>query len=247
VNTHVLVAEDDEKQAELIRLYLEQDGHLVTVVHDGRAALDVTRARQPDLLVLDVMMPHLDGLEVCRILRRDSEVPVLLLTARSTEDDLLLGLGLGADDYLTKPYSPREMVARVRTLLRRSRVLEGRTSASDTPIVVGDIMIDLASHQLTRNGEPIDCTPGEFTLFTAMAAQPGRVFTRQQILEQLHGDGRFITERSVDAHIMNLRKKIELDPRRPTIIVTVFGVGYRLVVDRGEKRARPGQDPHDGS
>jgi DNA-binding response OmpR family regulator len=242
VNAHVLVAEDDERQAELIRLYLEQDGHLVTVVHDGQAALDLTRSRQPDLLILDVMMPQLDGLAVCRILRRESDLPVLLLTARSTEDDLLLGLGLGADDYLTKPFSPREMMARVRSLLRRARLVDGRVAASAGPIVVGDILIDLASHQLTRNGEPVDCTPGEFSLLVAMAAQPGRAFTRRQILEQIHGDGRFITERSVDAHIMNLRRKIEPDPRHPTRIQTVFGVGYRLVVDRAEDHAETDQD-----
>ncbi|KAB1938178.1 response regulator transcription factor [Micromonospora sp. ALFpr18c] len=221
----MLVAEDDEKQAELARRYLEREGHTVVVVGDGRAALEQIRQRSPDLLILDVMMPKVDGLDVCRILRRESDLPVLMLTARSTEDDLLLGLDLGADDYMTKPYSPRELVARVRTLLRRGQ----RTARLADPVLrVGALHVDPVRHEVRADGRPVDCTPGEFQLLQAMAAQPGRAFTRDQLLGYLHGFDRYITGRTVDVHVMNLRRKIEANPRKPTRLVTVYGVGYKL-------------------
>ncbi|MFI7605492.1 response regulator transcription factor [Micromonospora sp. NPDC049366] len=226
MGAHVLVAEDDEKQAELARRYLEREGHQVVVVPDGRAALEQIRRRPPALVILDVMMPKVDGLDVCRILRQESDLPVLMLTARSTEDDLLLGLDLGADDYMTKPYSPRELVARVRTLLRRGR----RPALPPDPVLrVGALHVDPVRHEVTSDGRPVDCTPGEFQLLEAMAAQPGRAFTRDQLLTYLHGTGRYITNRTVDVHVMNLRRKIEPDPRRPVRLVTVYGVGYKLV------------------
>ncbi|MFK3982850.1 response regulator transcription factor [Micromonospora sp. NPDC050397] len=233
---HVVVAEDDEKQAELARRYLEREGHSVVVVGDGRAALDEVRRQPPELLVLDVMMPTVDGLDVCRILRRESDLPVLMLTARSTEDDLLLGLDLGADDYMTKPYSPRELVARVRTLLRRSQ----RNRPPDDPVLrVGALRVDPARHEVSSDGRQVDCTPGEFALLHAMAAQPGRVFTREQLLGHLHGFDRYITNRTVDVHVMNLRKKIEPNPRRPSRLITVYGVGYKLTdAGDGSDRAR---------
>ncbi|WP_433383676.1 response regulator transcription factor [Actinoplanes sp. CA-142083] len=214
---HVLVAEDDAKQAELVRRYLEHDGHSVTVVGDGRSALEQWRRGGPDLLVLDVMMPRMDGLDVCRALRRESDLPVLMLTARATEDDLLLGLGLGADDYLTKPYSPRELAARVRTLLRRSAP---RPSA----LRVGALRVDPVRHEVFLGDRPVDCTPGEFQLLEALAEEPGRVFTRAQLLRRLHGFDRYVTVRTVDVHVMNLRKKL----REPDLLVTVYGVGYKL-------------------
>jgi DNA-binding response OmpR family regulator len=220
----IVIAEDDVKQAELVRRYLVRDGHSVIVVHDGRAAIDAARRGESDLLVLDVMLPRVDGLEVCRVLREESDVAVLMLTARSTEDDLLLGLDLGADDYMTKPFSPRELTARVRTLLRRTR----RTTA-DSRFRVGDLVVDPVRHEVSRNGLRIECTPGEFRLLETMAAEPDRVFTREQLLERLHGFDRFITGRTIDVHVMNLRKKIEPRPRRPTCLVTVYGVGYKLV------------------
>ncbi|WP_329125290.1 response regulator transcription factor [Streptomyces sp. NBC_01353] len=224
-----MVAEDDEKQAELVRRYLEREGHSVTVVGDGRAALDRVREREPDLLILDVMMPRTDGLDVVRVLRGEArELPVLMLTARSTEDDLLLGLDLGADDYMTKPYSPRELMARVRTLLRR-------TGRAGTPAVdngrvlsVGALRVDADRHEVTVDGTPVECTPGEFQVIAAMAAEPDRVFTRPRLLERLHGFDRYVSDRTVDMHIMNLRKKIEPEPRTPARLLTVFGVGYKL-------------------
>jgi DNA-binding response OmpR family regulator len=222
---HILLAEDDPNQAELVRRYLEHDGHSVLVVHDGRAAVDEARRRNPDLLILDVMMPKIDGLDVCRIMRHESDVPIVLLTARSVEDDILLGFDLGADDYITKPYRPRQMVARVRTLLRRSRA--ARTS-SLAALRVGDLAIDQVRHEVSLRGEPVECTPAEFKLLATMAAEPGRVFTRAQLLEQSYGVEGFITERTIDVHVMKLRKKLEDDPRRPKWLVTVYGIGYKL-------------------
>ncbi|WP_345429248.1 response regulator transcription factor [Actinoallomurus vinaceus] len=224
---NVLIAEDDVKQAELLRRYLQREGHTVLVVHDGRAAIDEARAHRPDLVLLDVMMPGVDGLDVCRVLRAESEVPVLMLTARSTEDDLLLGLDLGADDYVTKPYSPRELMARVRTLLRRA----GRGSGEQV-YRVGGITVDPERHTVLADGREVECTPAEFRILEALAARPERVFTRAQLLEHLHGFDRFITERTVDVHVKNLRKKIEPQPRRPVRLRTVYGVGYKLVDDR---------------
>ncbi|GAA2295347.1 response regulator transcription factor [Streptomyces kunmingensis] len=223
-----MVAEDDEKQAELVRRYLEREGHAVTVVRDGRQAIEEVRHREPDLLVLDVMMPRADGLDVVRVLRAEArEVPVLMLTARSTEDDLLLGLDLGADDYMTKPYSPRELMARVRTLLRRTR-RGGLPSPGSTEFRVGSLVVDPDRHEVSVDGAPVECTPGEFRLLAAMAAEPGRVFSRQLLLAELHGFDRYIGDRTVDVHVMNLRKKIEPEPRRPVRLLTVFGVGYKL-------------------
>ncbi|MEV0417761.1 response regulator transcription factor [Streptosporangium canum] len=226
---YVLVAEDDVKQAELVRRYLEREGHSVLVVHDGRAAIDEARGREPDLVVLDVMMPKADGLDVCRVIRAESDVPVLMLTARATEDDLLVGLDLGADDYVTKPYSPRELMARVRTLLRRAR----RSRDPGETLKVGDLLVDPARHLVSVAGGPVDCTPAEFRILETLAAQPERVFTRAQLLEEVHGFDRFITRRTVDVHMLNLRKKIEPDPRRPTRILTVYGVGYKLTDGSG--------------
>lgn len=255
-----MVAEDDAKQAELVRRYLEHEGHAVTVVEDGRAALEEVRHREPDLLVLDVMMPRADGLDVVRILRaEDREIPVLMLTARSTEDDLLLGLDLGADDYMTKPFSPRELVARVRTLLRRNR----RTAApspgtdptsgppagpgtapgparaeADDALTVGTLRVDPVRHEVSVGGAPVVCTPGEFRILAAMAAEPDRVFTRQRLLAELHGFDKYISGRTVDVHVMHLRKKIERAPRRPVRLLTVFGVGYKLTDPaKGARRA----------
>ena len=225
---HVLVAEDDEKQAELIRLSLLAEGHTATVVHDGGAALDAARRLGPDLVVLDLMLPVVDGFGVCRVLRAgaDPDIPVVMLTARAEEDDVLLGLELGADDYLTKPYSPRELMARIRTVLRRS----GRGAGRDHEPVVraGGIAVDPVRHEVCCDGVPVECTPAEFQLLLTMAGEPERVFTRRQLLQCTRGVDRASTERAVDVHIMNLRRKIEADPRRPARLLTVFGVGYKL-------------------
>ena len=225
----MIIAEDDEKQAELLRRYLEREGHRVTTVGDGLATLEAVRQGEPDLLVLDVMMPRADGLDVVRILRAEQrEVPVLMLTARSTEDDLLLGLDLGADDYVTKPYSPRELMARVRTLLRRTRRTPQDAPEADDVLRVGGLVIDPARHLVSVDGRAVECTPGEFRVLGALAAEPDRVFSRQQLLAELHGFDRYISDRTVDVHVMNLRKKIEPAPRRPIRLLTVFGVGYKL-------------------
>jgi DNA-binding response OmpR family regulator len=225
----VLVAEDDEKQAELIRRSLEQEGHTATVVHDGGAALDAVRRRRPDLVVLDLMLPVIDGFGVCRVLRRDDDIPVLMLTARSTEDDVLLGLELGADDYMTKPYSPRELMARIRTVLRRS----GRAQRDDPAVRAAGIAVDPVRHEVRCDGSAVECTPAEYAILLAMVAEPERVFSRRQLLQYTRGIDRASTERAVDVHIMNLRKKIEADPRKPVRLVTVFGAGYKLSGERG--------------
>ncbi|WP_406129489.1 response regulator transcription factor [Streptomyces canus] len=230
---HVLVAEDDEMQAELIRRSLLAEGHTATVVHDGRAALDAARRLAPDLVVLDLMLPVIDGFGVCRVLRRDEDIPVVMLTARSEEDDVLLGLELGADDYMTKPYSPRELMARIRTVLRRS----GRGAVADQPedpvVRAGGLAVDPVRHEVRCDGAPVECTPAEFEILLAMVADPERVFSRRQLLEVTRGTDRASTERAVDVHIMNLRRKIEADPRRPVRLLTVFGVGYKLSGGRG--------------
>jgi DNA-binding response OmpR family regulator len=219
----ILVAEDDRKQAELIRRYLEREGHLTVVVHDGRAAIDEARQRSPDLLVLDVMMPKVDGLDVCRVLRADGDVPIIMLTARATEDDLLLGLDLGADDYLTKPYNPRELVARVRTVLRRTRIRsEGQVYR------VGGLEIDPVRHEVLLDNRLVDVTPAEFKILACLAASPGRAFSRQQLLEHAFGFDHYVFDRTIDVHVMNLRKKIEPSPTSPSYLKTVYGVGYKL-------------------
>ncbi|MEV6404922.1 response regulator transcription factor [Streptomyces bobili] len=223
---HVLVAEDDAMQAELIRRSLLAEGHTATVVHDGSAALDAVRRDRPDLVVLDLMLPVIDGFGVCRVLRRDDDIPVLMLTARAAEDDVLLGLELGADDYMTKPYSPRELMARIRTVLRRSGSATGRRE--DPVLRAAGIAVDPARHEVRCDGEPVDCTPAEFQILLALVGEPERVFSRRQLLQYTRGYDRASTERAVDVHIMNLRRKIEADPRRPARLLTVFGVGYKL-------------------
>ncbi|MFF3958531.1 response regulator transcription factor [Streptomyces sp. NPDC001890] len=220
MTARILVAEDDVKQAGLIRIYLEREGHDVQVVGDGRSALERARGSRPDLIVLDVMMPTVDGLDVTRILRAESDVPILLLTARATEEDMLLGLDLGADDYLTKPYSPRELTARVRVLLRRAR----GSAATPTVFRVGELVIDTARFEVRVAGEPVVLTGKEFAILSMLAEDPGRVFTRVQIIDRVFGFDRTVLQRTVDAHVMNLRKK--MGPGE--YVETVYGRGYRL-------------------
>ncbi|GAA2511082.1 response regulator transcription factor [Winogradskya humida] len=217
------MAEDDRRQAEVLRQCLQAAGHAVAVVHDGRSALAQARRQPPDLLILDLMMPELNGLEVCRALRRDSDVMVLMLTARTSEDDMLIGLDVGADDYLTKPYSPRELVARVRTLLRRRHTA---LPAAGRMTSVGRLVVDPGRHHVEYTGTPVDCTPGEFAILAALAGRPDQVFTRAQLLARTKGIERHSTERTVDVHVMNLRRKLT-----PELLVTVYGVGYKLSRD----------------
>ncbi|KQZ25379.1 two-component system response regulator [Microbacterium sp. Root553] len=220
-----MIVEDDALQSELVRRYLEREGHEVTVLADGADALAAVRRSPPDLLVLDVMLPGADGLTVCRTLREEQyEIPILLLTARSTENDLLLGLELGADDYLAKPYSPRELVARVRALLRRAR----RATPTSTVITVGDLEIDPERRQATIAERTLDLTRAEFDLLEEFAVQPGIVLSRARLLDRLHGTDRWIGGRTIDTHVKNLRAKIEDDPQNPARLITVYGVGYTL-------------------
>lgn len=237
----VLVAEDDIMQAEIIGHYLVREGHTARIVHEGNTALREIRRRPPDLLVLDVMMPALDGLDVCRVLRSDAayrDLPVLMLTARTTEDDLLLAFELGADEYITKPYSPRELMARIQNLLRRTRAVprqnaEGPDGTAAEPershvMRAGSVVVDRHRRTVTVDGRPVVCTAGEFDILAALAAEPGRVFSRRQLLSIERGTSSFITERTIDVHVLNLRKKIEPDPSRPVHLLTVFKVGYKL-------------------
>ena len=221
----ILVVDDDRKIVELVRLYLEKDGYRVLVAYDGLEALELARRKRPDLIVLDLLLPELDGLDVCRILQAESEVPIIMLTAKTTEEDKLVGLELGADDYVTKPFSPRELVARVRTVLRRVGQ-EARQGL--TEIRFADLVIDRRSHEVRVRGEVVPLTPTEFRLLEVLAGEPGRAFTRLELLDRVFGYDFEGFERTVDVHVKNLRKKIEPDPKQPTYVKTVYGVGYKF-------------------
>jgi len=223
--TRILVAEDDELQASLLERYLSREGYEVSVVTSGTAALDEVRRTGPHLLVLDVMLPGMDGLTVSRTLRDENDLtPVLMLTARATENDMLLGLELGADDYISKPYSPRELVARVRALLRRTRQDE-----TTTVVEVGELSIDPRRRVVTLRGDDVILTRAEFDLLEELAVHRDAVLSRSQLLTRLHGGDDYISDRTIDAHVKNLRAKIEVDPRSPVLLLTVYGVGYKLV------------------
>jgi two-component system alkaline phosphatase synthesis response regulator PhoP len=220
----ILVVEDDMQIARNLRDYLEVAGFDVTAVGDGSAALASARGDRPDLVVLDLGLPSVDGLDVARELRRTSNVPIVMLTARGEEADRVVGLELGADDYLVKPFSPKELVARVRAVLRRS---SGAVGAADV-IRASDVEIDVPKMRARVDGRPVDLTPTEFQLLQTLAREPGRVFTRGQLLDALHGVTLETYERAIDAHVKNLRKKIEPEPGRPRYVLTVHGVGYRF-------------------
>ena len=222
----VLVVDDEPKIVDVVREYLEHAGFAVRTAGDGPGALERARALAPDLIVLDLGLPGLDGLDVARQLRKSSRVPVIILTARGDEVDRIIGLEIGADDYLVKPFSPRELVARVRAVLRR--VDERDTAADDEPLVRGDVVVDPVRRRVTVAGKAVDLTPTEFDLLAHLARQPGRVFTRAQLLTAIHGVAVESYERAVDAHIKNLRRKIEPDPRHPRYVLTAHGIGYRF-------------------
>ena len=223
----VLVVEDEPKILEVVRDYLVDAGFSVTTAEEGAAALASARAVPPDLVVLDLGLPGLDGLDVARELHRRSPVPIIMLTARGAEVDRIVGLELGADDYLVKPFSPRELVARVRAVLRRTG---GATAgaAEPGPARVGDVEVDPARRRVAVAGRPVELTATEFELVAHLASQPGRVFTRAQLLEVVHGVAVESYDRAIDAHVKNIRRKLEPDPHRPRYVLTVHGVGYRF-------------------
>ncbi len=221
----ILVVDDEARLVDVLKAYLERDGYKVVTAFDGKQALFQARREKPDLILLDLMLPEVDGLDVCRTLRKESDVPIIMLTARSEETDKLIGLELGADDYVTKPFSPREVVARVRAVLRRTQ--SARDSSVET-ITIGDLVIDQARHEVRRGDEIISLTPTEFDLLWALANNKGRVLSRLQMMEKALGESYEGYERTIDAHIKNLRRKIEPDPAHPRYVHTVFGVGYRV-------------------
>jgi DNA-binding response OmpR family regulator len=231
MNRTILVVDDEPRIVELARDYLEHAGFSVLTAADGPAALATVRTKGPDLVVLDLGLPGLDGLDVTRQLRQGSAtaaLPIVMLTARDDELDKLLGLELGADDYLTKPFSPRELVARVKAVLRRT----DRPAAAGDVIRVGELQLDVPRMRTEVAGTTVELTPTEFTILATLARQPGRIFTRSQLLDALHGVAFESYERAIDSHIKNLRRKLEPDPRQPRYVLTVYGVGYRLADDR---------------
>jgi DNA-binding response OmpR family regulator len=222
----ILVVEDDRKTASLIKLYLEREGFQTVLAYDGRQALELAEQHRPIFVILDLMLPSLDGWEVCRRLRQSSDVPILMLTARGEEVDRVSGLTLGADDYVVKPFSPRELVARVKAILRR-----GRQEVSDREKVLSfeEMTLDLEKHQMTLEGRPVLLTPHDFKLLQTLIASPGKVFAREELLDRLYPhDEATVIDRVVDVHIGKLRQKIEKDPSNPQYILTVRGIGYRF-------------------
>ncbi|HLF68103.1 MAG TPA: response regulator transcription factor [Gaiellaceae bacterium] len=226
-NKKIVVIDDESSVQEVVRGYLEKDGYLVYVAGNGRDGLALAERTRPGLIVLDLMLPDVSGEEICREIRSRSDVPILMLTAKAAEDERVNGLVLGADDYLTKPFSPRELVARVRAVLRRTQGVE-------TPLVEvlsfddGALEIDTVQYEVRRNEKAIDLTPNEYRLLVTLARYPGRVYSRFELINHVQGYDFEGYERTIDAHVKNLRKKIEPDPRHPRYVETVFGVGYRL-------------------
>jgi len=221
----ILIAEDDRRIASLVAMYLEREGFATRIAPDGRAALDCAQDSLPQLVILDLMLPGIDGWEVCRELRRRSDVPILMLTARDDEIDRVTGLTLGADDYVVKPFSPRELVARVKAILRRARP---QPAEEPERLAHGALALDIEQRKVTLDDERLTLTPSEYTLLLALMRRPGRVFTRQELLDALYPDGDAVVDRVVDVHIGKLRHKIEANPAEPFYILTVRGVGYQF-------------------
>ena len=222
----ILVVEDDRKTSDIVRLYLEHDGYQVIAAYDSIEGLALAREEKPDLIVLDLLLPGVSGLEVCKILRSESGVPVIMLTALSTEQVKLEGLELGADDYVTKPFSPRELTARVRAVLRRTT--EDSLYIGPSEIEWDDLKIEFTRHNVTVRGQEAHLTPTEFRILATLAREPGRVFSRSQLVDRVLGNDFEGLERTVDVHILNLRRKIESDSNRPHYVITVYGMGYKF-------------------
>lgn len=223
----ILVVDDKANVRTMVREYLEESGYYVVTAENGRQALFAARQEKPDLILLDIMMPEMDGYEFIRTYRKERDVPIILLTARLEETDKVLGLELGADDYVTKPFGMRELVARIRAVLRRA----GKDAAAPDLLRVADVVLDTSTRTVTVAGDYVDLTPSEFTLLETLMAAPGRVFSRLDLLEILQGGIAEGAERTIDVHIRNLRAKLELDPKEPRYIETVFGVGYRMALE----------------
>lgn len=219
----VLVVDDDVKTVELVKLYLNRDGYRVLTAYDGTEALRLAREGHPDLIVLDLMLPGIDGLEICRTLRGESDVPIIMLTAKTTDQDKLIGLDLGADDYVTKPFSPRELAARVRVVLRR---LPGERGPDE--IKHGELIVNFLRHEASLAGRSLNLTTVEFKLLGVLAREPGRVFSRVQLIDEALGYDFEGFDRTIDVHILNLRRKLEPDPSHPKYLKTVYGAGYKL-------------------
>ena len=224
MNELILVVDDEQRIVRQARDYLEHGGFRVVEASDGKAALALARQARPDLIVLDLNLPGMDGLDVCRTLRRDSDVPIIMLTARVEETDRLIGLELGADDYITKPFSPRELVARVRVILRRVN----KDVVQSGLLRAADLEIDLNGHRVLRTGEPVQLSRTEFNLLAVLAQHPGQTFSRAQLVDRLHNVSFQGFDRSIDAHVKNLRRKLEPEPSEPRYVLTVFGVGYKF-------------------
>lgn len=225
--TKILLVDDEEIITEVLEAYFEKEGYTIYTAINGIEALKKTKEHQPDIIVLDLMLPDISGEEVCRLIRKESDVPIIMLTAKSGEEDRINGIVIGADDYVTKPFSPREVVVRAQAILRRTRRME-KTECLE--FNQGRLTIDLIKKEIQVNGEPITLTPIEYKLLTNMARYPGRVYSRADLLEKVQEDGAYFEgyERSIDTHIKNLRKKIEADSRHPDFVLTVFGMGYKF-------------------
>ena len=224
----ILVVEDDRKIADIVRLYLQRDGHLVTIAYDGAEGLEAARSERPDLVILDLLLPGMNGLDVCRSLRLESRAPIIMLTALGTEQDKLEGLDLGADDYVTKPFSPRELVARVRAVLRRAPESTGAGETLQPPLTFGELALDLDRHTARVGEAEVRLTPTEFRILAVLMQEPGRLFNRGKLVEKALGYDYDGMDRTIDVHILNLRRKIEAGPDSPQYIRTVYGMGYKL-------------------
>ena len=222
----ILIVEDDHKTSSLVALYLEKEGFKTVIAEDGLAAIEIVKRQQPDFVILDLMLPKIDGWEVCRHIRRSSDVPIIMLTAREDEVDRISGLTLGADDYVTKPFSPRELVARVKAILRRTRL---QTRDEQTVFSAAGLVLDTEKIQVTLHGERIPLTPHEYKLLEALMSGRGKVLSRQKLLEYLYpNDEAIVIDRVVDVHIGKLRQKLKEDPVNPSFILTVRGIGYQF-------------------
>lgn len=230
VSVSVLIVDDDDKLTKLLQTYFDKEGFSTFTACNGDSAIEMARKCKPDIIVLDLMLPGIDGFEVCKILRKESDVPVLMLTARDDVTDRLIGLEIGADDYVTKPFSPREVVARAKAILRRTR----KTEKKQAVIRAGNILIDVDRHQASKEGAPLDLTPTEFKILEFFSTNPHRALSRLQIVEQVQGFAFDGYERTIDAHVKNLRRKIEDNPKEPRFIHTVYGVGYKFSGDDNE-------------